>query len=81
MTTFKRNFNFDKNIKEIVSKNIKKYRIQAGITQEQLAVDIEKSYDFVRRLKFKKGEVGCSLDTIYRISVVLEQPLGKFFEE
>ena len=81
MTTFKRNFNFDKNIKEIVSKNIKKYRIQAGITQEQLAVDIEKSYDFVRRLEFKKGEVGCSLDTIYRISVVLEQPLGKFFEE
>ena len=81
LTTFKRNFNFDKNIKEIVSKNIKKYRIQAGITQEQLAVDIEKSYDFVRRLEFKKGEVGCSLDTIYRISVVLEQPLGKFFEE
>ncbi|MBR2138330.1 MAG: helix-turn-helix transcriptional regulator [Bacilli bacterium] len=81
MTTFKRNFNFDKNIKEIVSKNIKKYRIQAGITQEQLAVDIEKSYDFVRRLEFKKGEVGCSLDTIYRISVVLGQPLGKFFEE
>ncbi len=59
MTTFKRNFNFDKNIKEIVSKNIKKYRIQSGITQEQLAVDIEKSYDFVRRLEFKKGEVGC----------------------
>lgn len=81
MTTFKRNFNFDKNIKEIVSKNIKKYRLQAGITQEQLAVDIEKSYDFVRRLEFKKGEVGCSLDTIYRISVVLEQPLGNFFEE
>ena len=81
LTTFKRNFNFDKNIKEIVSKNIKKYRIQAGITQEQLAVDIEKSYDFVRRLEFKKGEVGCSLDTVYRISVVLGQPLGKFFEE
>ncbi len=81
MTTFKRNFNFDKNIKGIVSKNIKKYRIEAGITQEQLAVDIEKSYDFVRRLEFKKGEVGCSLDTIYRISVVLGQPLGKFFEE
>jgi len=81
MTTFKRNFNFDKNIREIVSKNIKKYRIQAGITQEQLAVDIEKSYDFVRRLEFKKGEIGCSLDTIYRISVVLGQPLGNFFEE
>lgn len=60
MTTFKRNFSFNKNIKEIVSKNIKKYRLDAGITQEQLAVDIGKSYDFVRRLEFKKGEIGCS---------------------
>lgn len=81
LATFKREFNFDKNIKEIVSKNIKKYRLKAGITQEQLAVDIGKSYDFVRRLEFKKGEVGCSLDTIYKISVVLGQPMGKFFEE
>ncbi len=81
MTTFKRNFSFNKNIKEIVSKNIKKYRLDAGITQEQLAVDIGKSYDFVRRLEFKKGEIGCSLDTLYRISVVLNQPMGKFFEE
>lgn len=81
MATFKREFSFDKNIKEIVSKNIRKYRLEAGITQEQLAVDIEKSYDFVRRLEFKKGEIGCSLDTIYRISVVLGQPIGKFFEE
>ena len=81
MTTFKRNISFNKNIKEIVSKNIKKYRLDAGITQEQLAVDIGKSYDFVRRLEFKKGEIGCSLDTLYRISVVLNQPMGKFFEE
>lgn len=81
MATFKREFKFDKNIKQIVSKNIKKYRIEAGITQEQLAIDIGKSYDFVRRLEFKKGEIGCSLDTIYKISVVLDQPLGNFFEE
>lgn len=81
LTTFKRNFNFDKNIKEIVSKNIKKYRVLAGITQEQLAVDIGKSYDFVRRLEFKKGEVGCSMTTLYKISVVLNQPMGNFFEE
>ena len=81
MTTFKRNFSFNKNIKEIVSKNIKKYRLDAGITQEQLAVDIGKSYDFVRRLEFKKGEIGCSLDTLYRISVVLNQPWENFLKK
>ena len=71
MTTFKREFTFDENIMVKVSANIKKYRRIAGITQEQLAVDVGKSYDFMRRLEFKKGAIGCSIDTLYRISVVL----------
>lgn len=80
MTAFKRDFRFDENIMRTVSKNIRKYRLEAGITQEQLAVDIGKSYDFTRRLEFKKGEIGCSLDTLYRISVVLNTKMDKFFE-
>lgn len=80
MTAFKREFKFDNNIKERISKNIKKYRLKAGITQEQLAVDIGKSYDFTRRLEFKKGEIGCSIDTLYKISIVLNTRIDKFFE-
>ena len=37
-----------------ISSNIKKYRLLADITQEQLAVDVGKSYDFIRRLEYKK---------------------------
>lgn len=81
VTTFKRDFIFDENYMMIVSDNIRKYRKEAGITQEQLAVDIGRSYDFIRRLEFKKGDIGCSLETIYRISVVLNQPLYKFFKK
>lgn len=80
MATFKREFRFDNDIRKNISLNIKKYRLQAGITQEQLAVDIDKSYDFVRRLEFKKGEVGCSIDTLYKISIVLNTRIDKFFE-
>ena len=80
MTTFKREFAFDENIMVKVSTNIKKYRRIAGITQEQLAVDVGKSYDFLRRLEFKKGAIGCSIDTLYRISVVLGVTMDKFFE-
>ena len=54
MTTFKREFNFEDNIMIKISSNIKKYRLLAGITQEQLAVDVGKSYDFIRRLEYKK---------------------------
>ena len=80
MTTFKREFAFDENIMVKVSANIKKYRRIAGITQEQLAVDVGKSYDFMRRLEFKKEAIGCSIDTLYRISVVLGVTMDKFFE-
>lgn len=80
MTTFKRNFKFNENIMVNVSNNIKKYRKKAGITQEQLAVDVGKSYDFIRRLEYKKGEIGCSIDTLYRISVVLDVTMDKLFE-
>ena len=79
MTIFKRDFEFSDNYMELIAKNIKKYRKFAKITQEQLAVDIGRSYDFVRRIEYKKGEIGCSLDTLYRISVVLNVPLYKFF--
>ncbi len=80
MTTFKREFKFSNNIMVNISNNIKKYRKLAGITQEQLAVDIDKSYDFVRRLEYKKGKIGCSIDTLYRISIVLGVSIDKFFE-
>lgn len=80
MTTFKRNFKFNENIMVNISNNIKKYRKKAGITQEQLAVDVGKSYDFIRRLEYKKGEIGCSIDTLYRISVVLDVTMDKLFE-
>lgn len=80
MTTFKRDFNFDGNIMKRISINIRKYRNLAGITQEQLAVDVGRSYDFIRRLEYKKGAVGCSIDTLYKISIVLGVTMDKFFE-
>lgn len=80
MATFKREFKFEDNIMVKVSKNIRKYRKIANITQEQLAVDVGKSYDFIRRLEYKKGEIGCSIDTLYRISVVLGITMDKLFE-
>lgn len=80
MATFKREFNLDDKFMVKVSNNIKKYRLKAGITQEQLAVDVGKSYDFIRRLEYKKGAIGCSIDTLYKISVVLGITMDKFFE-
>lgn len=80
MATFKRDFYFASDIRKRISLNIKKYRKEAKITQEQLAVDIGVSYDFMRKLEYKKGKIGCSIDTLYKISVVLNTRIDKFFE-
>ena len=81
MTTFKREFDFVENINTIISKNIRKYRKLDGITQEQLAIDIGISADYLRRFETQKGREGISLKTLYKISVVLDTPMNKFFED
>lgn len=81
MTTFKRDFKFDKDIMKTVSKNVRKYRKLAGLTQEQLAVDIEISYDYLRRFESQLGREGLSLMSLYKISVVLGISMDKFFEK
>lgn len=63
-----------------VISNIRKYRLQKDITQEELAFYTDLSNDFIRRIECEKGRRGVSLKTLYKISVVLEIPINKFFE-
>lgn len=81
MTTFKRDFCFNQNIIEVVAKNVRKYRKLSGITQEQLALDIGISNDFLRRFETTKGKEGMALNTLYKISIVLNVSMDKFFVE
>lgn len=81
MTTFKRDFTFRDNIIEVVARNVRKYRKMAGITQEQLATDIGISNDFLRRFETTFDKEGMSLNTLYKISIVLNVSMEKFFEE
>ncbi len=80
MTKFKRNFNFDENIIEIISYNVRKYRKIVGITQEQLAVDIGVTPEFMRKFETTRGSEGLSLYSLYKISIVLNVSIEKFFE-
>lgn len=50
MLTFQSELNFDDKFIVKVSNNTKKYRLKVEITQEQLAVDVDKSYK-IRILK------------------------------
>lgn len=76
-----REYNFKKDIKKIVARNIRKYRKLRGLTQEQLSLYTDRSFEFIRRIESEEGKRGFSVETLWRISTVLEVPLDKFFED
>ncbi len=74
-------FDFSKDYKKIISKNVKKYRKLRGYTQEQLALYTDRSFEFIRRIESDKGKRGFSVDTLYRIAVVLDVTMNELFED
>ena len=56
-----------------VCKNIKKFRIQAGLTQEKLSEKIDISHDYLRQLESEKGQKDFTFYLfIYDIKFTLE---------
>lgn len=81
MAKFKRDFDFNNRIIETVAYNVRKYRKLIGITQEQLALDIGVTPEFIRKFESTRGSEGLSLMSLYKISIVLGVRIDKFFEE
>lgn len=71
---------YEINIYEQVSKNIKKYRKEKGMTQAQLAEAIGVSHEFIRRIESKKGKKTFSFETVWNISKVLNVSLDALVE-
>lgn len=71
---------YEVNIYEQIAKNIKKYRKEVGITQAVLAERVGVSHEFIRRIESKKGIKTFSIDTIWKISLVLDIEPGRLFD-
>ena len=67
----------DYDIYDTIKENIKKYRKERGLTSAELAEMVDLSHE----LEFKKGEIGCSINTLYRISVALDVSLDKLVKK
>lgn len=80
MAKFKRDFDFNTRIINTIAHNVIKYRKLNKITQEQLAIDIGVSPEFIRKFESTKGSEGLSLMSLYKISIVLGTSIDKFFE-
>lgn len=79
MKAIKRDFYFSPNVIQIVAKNVRKYRKFACLTQEELANAIGVSHSYFRHFESTLGKEGMSLYTLYKISIVLDISMDKFF--
>ena len=68
---------FDTNIYDTIRKNIKKYRLIKKMTSAELAELVDLSHDFIRQIESEKTAYNFSVETFYRISVVLGVSLDK----
>ena len=68
-------------LKILIGNNIKKYRKEKGLTQKELANSVKVATPLIGSLESKNIIQGISIYNLYKISMVLEVPVNKFFEE
>ena len=67
--------NFDTDIYNTIRKNIRKYRLEKGLTSAELAEMVDLSHDFIRQIQSEKVAYNFSVETLYRISKSLDVPI------
>lgn len=72
--------NVDFKMYEMVASNVKKYRIKRGFSIEYLASKAEIKKDYLENLEANPGEVAISIYDLYKISVILQVSIEKFFQ-
>ena len=68
-------------LKILIGNNIKKYRKEKGLTQKELANLVKVATPLIGSLESKNIIQGISIYNLYKISMVLEVPVNKFFEK
>lgn len=72
---------YNPDIKFVICKNIKKYRKQKNISIIDLAEKLDVSVNHLKRIESINDRNNISLMTLYKISIILDVSIDKFFEE
>ena len=59
-----RQIDYDTNIYNTIRKNIRKYRLEKGITSAELAEMVDLSHDFIRQIQSEKVTYNFSVNTL-----------------
>ena len=76
-----KHYEFDPNIKAIICQNIKKYRNIKNVSSMELAEAVDVTPEHLKRIESVNDRNNISLITLYKISIVLNVSIDKFFKE
>ena len=62
---------------KIIGQNVKRIRLEKGLTQVDLVGKIEARIDTTNISRIEKGRTNATIHTLFRISQALEVPLSK----
>ena len=72
----------NKDYMPIIYKNIKKFRIESGLSIIEEADILDMSYDYIRRIESNNDKVKtCSLKLLIKFSILYKKNLGDFLVE
>lgn len=71
----------DEHFYSIIRKNVKKYRLEKGYTQQDLADMIEMSREYICDIENEKRNKHLTIAVLGRISEALEENIRNFFDE
>ena len=72
--------NFNPNFRDVICKNIKKYRKEKNIRLMDLAEILEVSPEYLKRLESPSDErKNCSLKMLYKLSIIPDKKIDDFF--
>ena len=69
----------EKDLKKALGKRIAELRKEKGFSQSELSYDAEIDLSTLSRLE--RGNLNVTIDTLFKISIVLQVPIQKFFSE
>ena len=72
---------YNENIKSVICKNIRKYRNEKGVRLMELADILDVSVNHLKRIESPNDRNNISLMTLYKIAIILDVSIDKFFED
>lgn len=72
--------NYNPNIKSVICQNIKKYRNEKKVRLMDMAEKLDVSVNHLKRIESENDRNNISLITLYKISIILDVSIEKFFE-